>query len=314
MSGGLPHPGALKGTIEGKTGLTSLSHGVSLSITGHRLASVVENSDTNTTQLNVWDWRTGELLLVRGTLTFCTPNSNGIPSLQERHSPYYQCFEFLDDYRLVASVSRSEHGASLGLLVLDMEQVSFMVPTQTFFHGPASCRHWTCLFETGGYSAPQDTLTAPFYPDPSQRIFSLSMESHKGPCVMKVEALLEIAREQAGEQVQWEEWKPYLVETALQGPLRTSYHLRSWVSGFRLFSVSIAQDDGGCDLHVYDFSPRARTKFLRLEEDGCKVMRPSVGGCRLPWDAIDIHDISFGHDSMIVQLVSRFLPSRTLTV
>ena len=98
------------------------------------------------------------------------------------------------------------------------------------------------------------------------------------------------------------------------GALRTSHHLRSWVSGFRLFSVSIAQDDDRCDLHVYDFSPRARVRLLRLEEDGSQVMSPSVGGCRLLWDAIDIHDISFGHDSMIVQLVSRFPPSRTLTI
>ena len=64
MSGTL-HPSALKGTIEAKVGPTRHSNGVSgLSITSHRLATMVVDCDMNTIQLNVWDWRTGKLLFV----------------------------------------------------------------------------------------------------------------------------------------------------------------------------------------------------------------------------------------------------------
>ena len=63
MSEGIPHPSALKKTIENKKGTTSLE--VSLSISSHRLASVVENFEISTFTLSVWDWRTGEQLFVR---------------------------------------------------------------------------------------------------------------------------------------------------------------------------------------------------------------------------------------------------------
>ena len=62
---GTPHPSALKGTIEAKIGPTRHSHDVSgLSITSYRLATMVVDCDVNTIQLNVWNWRTGELLFV----------------------------------------------------------------------------------------------------------------------------------------------------------------------------------------------------------------------------------------------------------
>jgi hypothetical protein len=186
-----------------------------------------------------------------------------------------------------------------------------MVPTQTLFHGPVSSRQWICLFEAGGYHPSlQDTLSStPFYPASSQRILALSLEPQRGFGVIKVETLLKLARERAGEEIHWEEWKPYLVETSTEGTLNASYH---WLSGFRLFSASVTKDGRRCDLHVYDFSPHARMKFLHLAGDGRKVIRPSVVGHRLPWNAMDIHDITFGHDSMVVQLVSHFLTSWNL--
>ena len=62
MSEGVPHPSALKKTIESKIGSTILS--ASLSITDHRLASLVETLPAEAFQLDVWDWKTGDLLLV----------------------------------------------------------------------------------------------------------------------------------------------------------------------------------------------------------------------------------------------------------
>ena len=63
MSEGVPHPSALKKTIESNKGTTGV--GVSLSISSHRLASMVEHYEANTFPLSIWDWRTGELLFVR---------------------------------------------------------------------------------------------------------------------------------------------------------------------------------------------------------------------------------------------------------
>lgn len=70
-SGGLLHPSAHKKVIEYVTGSISFPRGVSLSITGQRLASMVENRGLKTSQLNIWDWKTGEQLFVRESLTFC---------------------------------------------------------------------------------------------------------------------------------------------------------------------------------------------------------------------------------------------------
>ena len=63
MSEGLPHPSALKGTIESRK--PSTRFGVYLSITCYRLALVVQDYETEGFPLSVWDWRTGELLFVR---------------------------------------------------------------------------------------------------------------------------------------------------------------------------------------------------------------------------------------------------------
>ena len=65
MSEGLPHPSAHKKIIECVTGSIDPPRDVSLSITGRRLALMVNHRDLETSQLNVWDWRTGEHLFVR---------------------------------------------------------------------------------------------------------------------------------------------------------------------------------------------------------------------------------------------------------
>ena len=67
MSEGLPHPFALKKTIESKK--ESTRPGTSLSITCHRLALIVNNCETDMLPLSVWNWRTGELLFVRQVFT-----------------------------------------------------------------------------------------------------------------------------------------------------------------------------------------------------------------------------------------------------
>ena len=134
------------------------------------------------------------------------------PPSQEDSSFGFGNFEFLDDYRLASTSCR---GGFSELLLLDTEHVPPMRPTLTRFCGPASSGQWACLFGAGEYQpSPQDTLSAPFYPDPSQRILALSLEHRCGFYVIKAEVLLRLARERFGEVVRWEEWRPYLVETA----------------------------------------------------------------------------------------------------
>jgi len=230
----------------------------------------------------VWDWRTGELLFVR-------------------HNFYLHHSGFLDDYRLL--VYGSTHGGPLGLLLLDTERAPPVVPTETWFYRSRPHRPSYCSFELGGYQpSPQDILAAPFYPDPSQRILVLPVEAQSWFYVIKVETLLKLARERAGEGIEWEDWEPFLIRTATPGTPDATHDPRSWVSGFRLFSSSIAVGDDRLNLHVYDFSPHARMKFLHMAGDGCRVVHPSVTAWRLPWDPFDICDISVGHDSMLVQL------------
>ena len=224
---------------------------------------------------------------------------------QEYHSSHLQLLEFLDDYRLAISVLPSSDGMPLRLLLLDTERVSSGTPVQTWFYPPTTYYSWTWVTETAGYKpSPQDILTAPFYPEPSQRILAFSLGCERGMLVMKVETLLRLSRERAGEEVRWQEWEPYLLR------LRTSLlvdqlHVRSWVSGFRLFHLYIVEGGRGCDLHVYDFSARGHMSSLcQPAGKDSQVMYASVR--RLPWEVMGIHEINFGHNSMVFQVVSRF--------
>lgn len=84
------------------------------------------------------------------------------------------------------------------------------------------------------------------------------------------------------------------------------HHLGGWVSGFRFFSGCATKDDRVYDLHVHNFSPHAGTKFPHLVDDDCKVMHPRVAAVRLPQYKTNVARISFGHDSMVFDLVSCF--------
>lgn len=84
------------------------------------------------------------------------------------------------------------------------------------------------------------------------------------------------------------------------------HHLGGWVSGFRFFSGCATTDDRVYDLYVHNFSPHASTKFPHLADDDCKVMHPSVAAVRLPQYETNVARISFGHDSMVFDLVSCF--------
>jgi hypothetical protein len=241
----------------------------------------------------------------------CLPTTLETPTKippQEHHDRFYQWFGFLDDHWLAVRLSGSGSGAPARLLLLD---ASLEIPTQTWFYGSVFS-DWTCVVEAGGYKpSTEDLLTAPFYPDSSQCILALSLGFQGKFFVIEVGTLLRLAREQAGRVIQWEKWRPYLVEAFVGVGRRAQvHHPRYWISGFRLLRLTIAQD--GSALDVYDFSARGRMKFLWLEGDGRKVMHPSTTGCCLPCGSSDTYDVGFGHDSLVVWTVSRFSSSLQL--
>jgi len=163
------------------------------------------------------------------------------------------------------------------------------------------------MVEDGGHEpSPQDTMVAPFYPDPSQRILGVLVKI-RDCLVMKVETFLELARERAGGEFQWEEWGPYLLKARME---RKSYPIpfvRSWVSGSRLFRVALPQTGYTASLHVFDFSPRSRMKHFWRCPTG--IMDPNVNEFHLFRGSTRMRNVSFGHDSVVYQLVSGFLSS-----
>lgn len=225
---------------------------------------------------------------------------------QERHSSHHQLLGFLDDYRLAIKMSPTKDDATLRLLLLDIEQASSGTPVQTWFDGPVGHPNWSWIIEANGYKpSPQDILTAPFYPEPSQRILAFYPEPKGTILAMKVETLLWLAKEKAGGEVRWQEWEPYLFDTLVESRLYRSHFVRSWVSGFRLFHLSITWGNNVCDFRVYDFSTHGRMNSLRQPAgDGPRVVQPSARRSHLPWKAINICNISFGHDSMVFRVVS----------
>ena len=222
---------------------------------------------------------------------------------QEFHSAHLKLLEFLDEYRLATSVFPSIRYTPPYLLLLDTEQVSSGTPVQTLFHPPTTYDYWNWVTEAAGYKpSPQDILTAPFYSEPSQRILAFSLGLEGSMLVMKVETLLRLSRERAGEEVQWQEWETYLLKT----PTLHTLHTQPWVSGSRLFRPCRRGRGNRCELHVYDFSARGHMKSLHQSAgNGSEAVYPSVR-YHLPWLAIDIQDINFGHDSMVFQVVSPF--------
>jgi hypothetical protein len=186
------------------------------------------------------------------------------------------------------------------------------VPVQTWFYGPTVFQSWAWMVEASGYEpSPQETLVAPFYPDPSQRILAMSLDTQDGYSVMKVETFLRLARERAGGRVQWREWSPHLILAyAKRRPLTLTY-IRSWVSGSRFFRISNPGGRSTFHFNVYDFSPLGRTKHFWRGGGTHKVMHRCAKRIHLPCLGNEIiRDASFGHDSVISQIVSIFFRLR----
>ena len=203
------------------------------------------------------------------------------------------------------SLVLDQHGplASSSLVLLNTEQATTddPGPTRTVFHfDPREHSFVEVMFDRGGYKpSPEEVLLAPFYQDTSQRIFAMKVykDSHSSIFVMRIELLLKLAREWGGTDLEWEQWGTHAVQVLPGGKSDP------WISGSRLLCMCWTRRNyRGPWVDVYNFSPRASARYVETatEDDGKAVrrMRPSVEGRRLPWDALEVHFSTGGHDSI----------------
>jgi len=160
--------------------------------------------------------------------------------------------------------------------------------------------------DQGGYKpSPEEASLAPFYQDASQRVLAVEFYSYESAFVMKTEALLKLARERGGADLEWEQWNAHAVEVQTRGGIVL------WVSGPRVFYICrTGQANGETWMNVHDFSPRESARCVETvtnSRDGRFLRRvgwpPSVEK-RLPWHAPTIQFSDGGHDSIILLLVN----------
>ena len=154
-----------------------------------------------------------------------------------------------------------------------------------------------------------DDLFVPFYPDISQRVLVVVVMSCSDFLVIKTEALLRLAQERKGEDLQWGEWRVYA--TRVSRDRRETMAL--WVSGPLVFSMTRTQS-GQTSIEVYDFSARAYARYMKTIEDGmAEEFEPWITHV-LPWWQIDVI-ISYGcYNSITFVLVrSHFSPNQPQT-
>ena len=211
----------------------------------------------------------------------------------------------MDEYR-VATILNSPGGDPARLLIFDTEQgeqitgsveTSFLLPTNTLRSS------WFFWSEPCGHiPSPDELVSAPFYPDLSQRIFALTLLP-LGPCyAFNTEELLRFAQERVNQNIEWREWRTHAIE------LVVGHHIHRWISGCRLFAI-VPHGRGGEDtsLQIFDFSHACRAKNL-LEPDGTRSnMRrvlPNPTGYELPCAVLDVRGVTTGHDSILFCVVS----------
>lgn len=197
----------------------------------------------------------------------------------------YEAAEFIDDYRLLVGL-RSTLLARPSLVLMDTREDVGGSPTQTFFHFSS----WFNIFADLSLILERDVHTpsheeppAPFHQDPSRRIVALKIENCSRYLVLRLEALLELARNREGSEIEWDEWESHIVIPTLSFGLD-----RAWVSGCRLFCAR--EEDRHTEVMVYDFSVKGLAKSLSKHVGG--VLRPELGAafpsgirCLLPIEA-----------------------------
>lgn len=242
----------------------------SLSITSCRFAVIMRSMwNELEAKVLVWDWRKGKLLL-------------------EQVDRRYSQLTFVNENSFVV-ISDSRQGGSPRLHVFNTKRGTTHRPAETSFSLPYnhSGSSFRLLSEPCGYAASSDELaTAPFHPDPSQRIIALNFGEVLW-FVVNAEKLLELALGWEGKNIQWDEWEAKLIRVTVGRVTGWDY---AWVSGCRLFCIVFSGTGGQrSHLRVLDLSrPGNAKEFEALDrvgtgETGTRQWSPSLDGYELPW-------------------------------
>ena len=127
-------------------------------------------------------------------------------------------------------LSDSRKGDSPQLHIFNTKRGSTLDPVQTSFSLPYNNRGYPSrlLSEPCGHAASSDELaTAPFHPDPSQRIIALNLDDSQW-FVVNAKKSLELAREYEGKDVRWGKWETELIMVRIGRVIHWNY---AWVSG-----------------------------------------------------------------------------------
>ena len=196
-------------------------------------------------------------------------------------------------------------------MLLNTEQAATDDPrlTQTTFHSnPGEYLSAAIAYGQGGHEASPGDSLAPFYQDPSQRVLAIVLYAadYMTVFVVKVEALLRLARERGSADIEWEEWRAYVVMVSFRQELRP----RLWVSGSRLLSIELNPDSDLVSwMDVLDFSPwesalHVETVSHAFPDFVWGILPPIDSNIlELPCDTIEIVFLNCGHDSLVYLMV-----------
>ena len=222
------------------------------------------------------------------------------PPVQDITNETCRSTVFVDDSWVVALRVGSEPlSGPEGILFFNTKQAP-LARTTCFLGprdrgGPALQR---LVSHQGGYKpSREDELFAPFYPDPSQRVFVVETSGDTCFLIIKTEVLLRLAQERGGENLRWEEWGVYATRVS-----RDQHVTSLWVSGPRLFCVYSAGSEEAM-MDVYDFSARASARYAKMVEGGSAARyEPSITQI-LPWRINGIANSYGCHDSITFTMV-----------
>ena len=227
--------------------------------------------------------------------------------VQESEGEGYNLAQFIDDYRLLASL-RPTSGLPPSLVLFDTEDVGGPPIQTTFLFSPQFVYPGGPYLhlERGVHELSIEESQAPFYPDPAQRIVMLDMQDDIRYLVVSVGALLEFKSRGASE-IGWDEWKSRVVVPRLI----SGYWIQdAWVSGCRLFCTFFAESSPDKQMQVFDFSARGHARYLCEEVDqslsGLRYISPTLAQARIPWNLAELHNVQDGIVLTCVSLVVLF--------
>jgi hypothetical protein len=195
------------------------------------------------------------------------------------------------------------------LVLLNTEQVTKddTAPARTTFRfDPREPAHSEVVyldFGLGGHEPSHEEASfAPFYPDPTQRVLAVRFRDGQSLVVVKIEALLRLAKERGCVDLRWREWKSCFVGVKYENPCRP------WVSGHRLFRLYGFREKA---IDVYDFSVSKSVRYTEktIGRSAQKFASPNVTHDLQPWGDFVLGFSGTGHDSIVTVKVRTLLGS-----